>query len=265
MNTGYYKNLIYNAELKIVAVITSSVLNRADKRSVMRQVKKIIQNVQHLNDNERHSLWLFAMNFYKHTVAGAARKVDADDRAASIYAVLRDDTPMLEKIKNDVVDNIEYRKKHEELVDVLQGDSKFYYCTEFTDPAKDHAAYQGRIYYKKNAEYSDEEKAYIFNAGLLSVDEVMLQPPYLCTRKNCRHRLIPVSFAEIGRLRRVSAQEYISYEVQQYRFYRDRLKLMQVVKKSFGDASLPLQMKTDMRRTRKLMQSWRNRAINSKK
>ena len=248
-----------------MAVITSSVLNRADKRSVMRQVKKIIQNVQHLNDNERHSLWLFAMNFYKHTVAGAARKVDADDRAASIYAVLRDDTPMLEKIKNDVVDNIEYRKKHEELVDVLQGDSKFYYCTEFTDPAKDHAAYQGRIYYKKNAEYSDEEKAYIFNAGLLSVDEVMLQPPYLCTRKNCRHRLIPVSFAEIGRLRRVSAQEYISYEVQQYRFYRDRLKLMQVVKKSFGDASLPLQMKTDMRRTRKLMQSWRNRAINSKK
>jgi len=260
MNTGYYKNLIYNAELRIVAVISSGVLNRASKQSVMRQVRKIIDAVPHLNDNERHSLWLFSTSFYKHTVAGAARKVDLDDRAESIYAVLKDDTLKLEKIKNDLVDSIEYRKKHEELVDVMQGDSKFYYCTEFTDPAKDHAAYQGRIYYKKNAEYSDEEKAYIFNAGLLSVDEVMLQPPYLCTRKNCRHRLLPVAFAEIGRFRRVSGQEYVSYEVQQYRFYRDRLKLMQVVKKSFGNVQIPLQMKTDMRRTRKLAISWRNRA-----
>jgi hypothetical protein len=79
----------------------------------------------------------------------------------------------------------------------------FFVCDEFGDCADDHADYQGKIYY--NADYTnfnltDQAKVMISRAitrkKLLSVQEVRDNKPFLTTRPNCRHRLIPISIDE---------------------------------------------------------------------
>lgn len=69
----------------------------------------------------------------------------------------------------------------------------FYITSFYGDCAKDHADFQGKIYYdanwKENApkDRIDEIQNYIDSKGLKSVQEVMDAPVYLTTRPNCRH------------------------------------------------------------------------------
>lgn len=69
----------------------------------------------------------------------------------------------------------------------------FYITSFYGDCAKDHADYQGKIYYdanwKENApkDRIDEIQNYIDSKNLKSVQEVMDAPVYLTTRPNCRH------------------------------------------------------------------------------
>lgn len=69
----------------------------------------------------------------------------------------------------------------------------FYITSFYGDCAKDHADYQGKIYYdanwKENApkDRIDEIQNYIDSKGLKSVQEIMDAPVYLTTRPNCRH------------------------------------------------------------------------------
>jgi hypothetical protein len=79
----------------------------------------------------------------------------------------------------------------------------FFLCDEFADCADDHADYQGKIYYNKDYQsfrLTDEAKQLISNAikqkQMLSVQEVREEAPFLTTRPNCRHRLIPISIDE---------------------------------------------------------------------
>lgn len=76
----------------------------------------------------------------------------------------------------------------------------FFLCDEYADCADDHADYQGKIYYNEAYEtfnLTEDAKAMIANAirvkGYLGVQEVREGKPYLTTRPNCRHRLIPIS------------------------------------------------------------------------
>lgn len=69
----------------------------------------------------------------------------------------------------------------------------FYIASFYGDCAKDHADFQGKIYYdanwKENApkDRIDEIQNYIDSKNLKSVQEVMDAPVYLTTRPNCRH------------------------------------------------------------------------------
>lgn len=247
-------------EVKIASIINSGVLNRASKRIVLQKVRSEIRNMKFLNDAERNQLWVFMTSHYRHCIAGAGRETDLPKRADQIYSVLRKDNLTLEHLKNDLANSVEYRRKHNELVEMLTNDDeKFYLCTVLRDCATDHQAYQGRIYYKEGASYSDEELKYISNHKLLSINEVIVKPPYLTTRRNCRHRFVPVSFLSVKT--GVSEREYsfheISYEEGQYHLYRDRYKMMQNIKKMFADNGVESkQLKLDMKKTQKLVISW---------
>ena len=69
----------------------------------------------------------------------------------------------------------------------------FYITSFYGDCAKDHADYQGKIYYDSNwkdnapKDRIDEIQNYIDSKGLKSVQEIMDAPVYLTTRPNCRH------------------------------------------------------------------------------
>ena len=261
VNKEYLKSYLYGVEVKLADKIMSSVLERKPKVIVMKEVKKDIQLLSVLSDVDKNQMWLWAVKFYRHCIAGAARKKEMDDRAEMLYTVLRNESVQLEHLKNELVDSIEYQKKHSDLVRILSDEeNKFFYCTVLSDPAPDHAAYQGKIYYKRNATYSDEEQLFIDTQGLMSVDEVVLVRPWLTTRRNCRHRFIPVSFkdAQTGDYRDFRKSHEITYEEGQYRTYRDRYKMMAKFKKSFVDkgVKVPDQLKADIKRTRLLVKKW---------
>ena len=74
----------------------------------------------------------------------------------------------------------------------------FYISNEFADCADDHKDYQGKMYYDerwRSFNLDDEITKKIESAisGMKSVQEVREGPPYLTTRPNCRHSLVPIS------------------------------------------------------------------------
>lgn len=75
----------------------------------------------------------------------------------------------------------------------------FYLCSYFSDCAKDHADYQGKIYYDEDwvryvpkAE-QEQVRNYIASNKLMSIQDVRDNKPYLTTRPNCRHTFRPIT------------------------------------------------------------------------
>lgn len=76
----------------------------------------------------------------------------------------------------------------------------FYMCDSFGDCAKDHADYQGKVYYNADANITKEIQDYIDANNILSMQEVSQGEPYLTTRPNCRHNFhaIPTDKVLVG-------------------------------------------------------------------
>lgn len=263
MDKRRLKSLIYNYEVRVAAVITDGVMRRDSRARVLNRAWKEVLKVD-LDVSEQTRMWQFATSFYRHCVAAAGRESDVQKRAEKVYTVLRDDTQMLEHQKNVLADAVEYRTKRQELIGILSSESNFFYCTAHKNPADGHRDYQDRIYYRKNGNLSKEEKQFVRSQRLLAVEDVVLEPVYLCTRKNCKHRLIPISFesAKNGDVRGESSVNDISYEEEQYLNYRDRLKMYVKIKNVFKEidgVEVPDQMKVDVKRTYKLIRAWKGR------
>lgn len=77
-----------------------------------------------------------------------------------------------------------------------------YLCSSYGDCASDHAAYQGRVYIKKNwksfvpKEQQSKYEEYIKTNGTLYFEDVTQNKPWLCTRPNCRHSMTPITFEQ---------------------------------------------------------------------
>lgn len=73
----------------------------------------------------------------------------------------------------------------------------FYICNSFGDSAPDHADYQGKIYYNADSDISDEEQEYINQNGILSMQEVINNDPFLTSRPNCRHEFTAIPSEDV--------------------------------------------------------------------
>lgn len=75
----------------------------------------------------------------------------------------------------------------------------FYVCDTYSDCANDHLDWQGKMYYdekvlrqlRSNPHYNEFMKG--VRKCKSSVEKVTTGKPYLTTRPNCRHRLVPIS------------------------------------------------------------------------
>lgn len=264
MDKQRLKSLLYNYEVRVVSAITAGVTSRASKQRTLKKAFDEMVRVQ-LEPIEQARMWQFTTSFYRHCVAAAGKEVDIQKRADKIYAVLRDDLQLLEHQKNEIANAVEFRKKNQELVGMLSSESNFFYCTAHKNPAQGHAAYQDRIYYRRNGQLSEAERKFVRSQKLMAVEDVVLGPIWLCTRRNCRHQLIPISFqsAQTGDYRIETNGHEISYEEEQYLGYKDRLKMYVKLKESFkkidGITDIPQQMKLDIRRTYGLCRAWRQK------
>ena len=269
MNKQFLRSYLYKIQMQIVADIENGVLNRANKRDVMRLVRERVRKTQFLNEVEKNELLLWGVTTYRHTVAGASGEKNVEKRAENIYSVLKNDVSMLERTKNELINSVEYRSKHEKLVNLfLDQDNRLFYCTVVDKCASDHAEFQGKFYYREGIDYSEEEWDWIKKNGLLSINEVTLEKPFLGTRRNCRHRFVPISFkrAQMGYESHERDYVDISYEEEQLRNYRDRHRMLLTVKKMFEkNGTKPPQLEIDLKRTNVLVREWGYRAKKSSK
>ena len=257
MNKSRIKATIYVYEVKVTSIIASGVQNRASKREIMNKCRQQIVHYN-LSDAEKNQLWVFCTQTYRLMITAARRNPNIEERGELVYAVLKKRIPDLEKLKNDLSNDVEYRLKHNELIELLDNhDNHFYYCTVHKDPAEGHKNYQGKIYYRKNLwdDFTGQEKKYVQKHGLIAVEDVVLEPVWLCTRKNCKHRLIPVLFETLkkGIKKDIVDNHNISYAESQYRVYFDRLKLLVKLKK---DGIQSNELDEDIKKTRALVKKW---------
>ena len=251
MNKKRIKASIFVYETKVTSIIAVGVQNRATKHDILRQCRQEIVHYP-LSDSEKNQLWVFCTQTYRLMITAARRNPNIVERGELVYAVLKKRIPDLEKLKNDLANDVEYRLKHTELIELLDDHSNhFYYCTVPTDPA------EGKIYYRKNLweEYTAVEKKYVQKHGLIAVEDVVLEPVWLCTRRNCRHRLIPIPFETLkkGVKKDIVDNHNISYAESQYRIYFDRLKLLVKLKK---DGLMSEELDEDIKKTRALVKKW---------
>lgn len=131
--------------------------------------KKIIDNNKTKSENADLVLLLFNKNQYNNK---AKKLINHDLMEKS------------EKEKGKVIKN--YIKDSR-----IEG-KWFYMASSHNDSAKDHAPYQGRLYYDDKA--PEEIIRWAYSRGLYSIQWVMDGPVWFITRPNCRHFFKALNF-----------------------------------------------------------------------
>lgn len=292
----YVKRRLVKLEIDVFAIIANGLIHHTPKQKILAQLRKEIQvlSVQiGLDDVEKNRLWLYAYKQYqevsKKTTVSLLRierkfgkKEDYEQslvqRRGVIYDSIRAKIQNNDLIKeaNSVMYNYEYRMKHDELYgneglldSAKSSGSPFFLCSSHKNPAKDHADWEGKMYYDENFEdyvsgtdlYSC--RAYIRNHKLKSVQWVAGAPVYLTTRRNCKHYFINVPIEQVmhnscrSLLRKhgMVMQDVapVSRNVLYYREYYNRLKVEEALNKLVPNEKLS----KDIAKDKKLLDKWK--------
>lgn len=285
----YVKRRLLKLEIDVFSIISNGLVQNLGKAKILAQVRKLIRSISvqvGLDEAEQNLIWNTAYATYIRSsrqtsvqlrkLARAGAKGNAGGRAEAVYSSIRAIIQKNDLIKasNQVMYMYEFRMKHEEVYQNLLGNntSPFFLCSSHPKPAKDHAGWEGKVYYdedwEKKGVWTDEEKssirAYIRNHKLRTVQWVCGEPVYLVTRRNCKHYLKELPIEEVlhasarSLLRKhgmyMKDEVPASREVLTYREYYNRLKIEESLHSTFPNEILAQDIKKD----RKLLEKWRN-------
>ena len=155
--------------------------------------------------------------------------------------------------------------------DAEEDKSPFFLCSSHPKPAKDHANWEGKMYYDEDyeqyvsPEQLDSIRAYIRNHKLQTVQWVTGAPVFLTTRKNCKHyfKNIPLdqvlhsSARSLLRKHGMMMKEEVPVDrkVLYYREYYNRLKVEEALHKLVPNEKLA----QDIAKDKKLLDKWRKK------
>ena len=282
MSKRWIKSQLFGFEVRGTAAIVNGLVHHAPKQVVLKHIKRNLMLTSarlKLNNNEIGSLWLDMVSRYNRIskkTFSSLRKSDSDyrsdleNRQNAVYAAVRKEFDALERAKNSVADEIEYRAKSDAARDMLR-DGVFYLCSAHKNPASDHADYQGKVYVnadwasRVDADTAEKVQDYLDKHGTMTVQDVMFSPPYLVTRRNCKHFMIPVSVEDVLK-RSVRAmlrdndmildEKPMNETERVYKGYYERLKVLVELRKMVRSSELD----KDIKRTRVLVRKWVVRA-----
>lgn len=295
----YVKRRLMKLEIDVFGIIANGLLHHTPKVKVLNQIKKEIQRISvllGLSDLEKNRIWLNCYAHYltvvKKTTVSLLRierkfgkKEDYEEslqqRRQMIYSSIRANIQnnYLIKEANELMYMYEYRVKHDEMfgpggiLDAARSNSRayspFFLCSSHPKTAKDHAGWEGKMYYDEDWEqYADEAdhdriRAYIQNRKLRSVQWVVGAPVYLVTRRNCKHFLTNIPIEEVmhGSARSILKRRNlfmkeevpVSKEIRAYREYYNRLK----VEIALHNLVPNEQLAKDIKKDKKLLDKWR--------
>lgn len=294
----YVKRRLVKLEIDVFGIISNGLLHHTPKHKIIAQLQKEVKllSVQlGLSDLERNRLWISAYNKYvsvSQKTFTSLRKIERKfgkkedyeqslvQRRAVIYSSIRANIRNNDLVKeaNSVMYNYEQRLKHDELfgtqgllANAEEGKSPFFLCSSHPNPAKDHAAYQGKLYYDEDWESyvpeldKDRIRAIIRNRKLLTLQYIVGAPVFLTTRRNCKHYFINVGIDEVAhasarsliRKHGMIMEDEVSVprKVLYYREYYNRLKVEEALHKLVPNEKLAQDIKND----KKLLDKWKNK------
>lgn len=189
------KELILGTESRCVAIIRADIAGRTPRFITMIKIKKEINRLGDLNSADFKYLFGKMKDIYTR-LSLKWRKSAKNDRKIVLDNAALDEFDSVEAAKNVLAGKMESRAKIKE----IRGfDGVFYVCSVFKDCAKDHLAYQGKLYYaagwEERVPAADRSRIsrFIEKKKLMCIDDVCFDYPYLVTRPNCRHRFSSVS------------------------------------------------------------------------
>lgn len=293
----YVKRRLVKLEIDIFAIISNGLLHHTPKKKTLDMIKKEILSLTvqiNLNQVEINHVWYRAYEDYQRIskqTFGSLRRIERkfgkeedyekslSQRQEVIYNSIRAkilDNSLI-KEANKVMYNYEHRMKHDELYGngglLENSESPFFLCSSHPNPAKDHAEWEGRMYYDEDweakGEYSEDEKdairAYIQNHKLRTVQWVTGAPVYLIVRPNCKHYFVNIPLNEALKasaralLKKhklyMPDEEPASREVLTYREYYNRLKVEEALDKLVPND----QLKKDLQKDKKLLDKWKKK------
>ena len=215
----------------ITAIVYNGLVHDVPKHKVYGQIKAEINyftsKTPGMTYRERGYLWATSLKAYslcaKQAYYGLKKAKSAptyqerlENRSNEAFKAIKTNfigSTALSKATNDIINRVESRYKLSEL-DKNEGNSIFFLCDVHEPCADDHKNYQGRLYIKEDWElYVDDPvvaakiNAYLHNHPIMKTQtlEWVLgkkssnkeASPYLITRPNCKHHLIPVSIDEV--------------------------------------------------------------------
>ena len=288
------KEVLYGSEVRLMGIIANGIVHSTPKAVIFRNMKKEIWHTTKylvLTEAEMQLMWSESTVMYNRVSKETFRDMRVSERKfgkkedyeqylafrkEKLYDSVHKNWEILEKNKNSLADTVEYRVKLAEKQSILASKSVFYVCNWFKDCAKDHVPYQGKVYVHDNwEEFADDQdvdhiRAYIKNHRIMKVNEVVNNAPWLTTRRNCRHKLYPISVEEVlgssvrrilktHDLRGVHENEYnmvLTPSKVAYIGYYERLKGLSYLKKLFDTPKLD----KDIKNTKILVAKWRDRS-----
>ena len=289
----YVKRRLVKLEIDVFAIISNGLIHHTPKQKTLNNIRKELNllSVQiGLSDAERNQMWVDFYGQYqyisKKTIVDLKRierkfgkKEDYEQslvqRRGVIYNSIRakiQDNDLVKKA-NQIMYSYEQRLKHDQtqaLIDSAEeSKSPFFLCSSHKNPAKDHADWQGKLYYDEDwesyvdADEVDHIRAIIKNRKLHTVQWVVGEPVYLTTRRNCKHYFINISIDEAlhNSPRSLVKKHNMMMEdesptprnVLYYREYYNRLKVEEALHKLVPNEKLA----QDITKDKKLLDKWK--------
>ena len=174
-------------------------LNRAVIQGHQKDISQITSNVKEIKSDVADTLYKeIQKQIYRSNRTGVVYSVPTEDGNYK-YRNWKWENYMEMKVRtdlqNEITDNL--------ISNGIEAGVVFFICSFYGDCAKDHAEYQGKIYYADGwqayapKDRIDEISDYIKANRLMSVNDVTLNAPYLTTRPNCRHYFQYISIDEV--------------------------------------------------------------------
>lgn len=300
----YVKRRLLQLEIDVFGIISNGLLHHTPKHKILAMIRKELQIISvqvDLDPAEINQLWGRFMILYREisqkTFVSLRRielkfgkKEDYEEslkqRRAVIYSCIRARIMQNDLVKaaNEMTYQYEYRHKRDEifgvggLLDQEEDDySPFFLASSHPKPAKDHAEWEGKMYYDEDWEKHipatdpdhDRIRACIRNRKLRTVQWVVGAPVYLVTRRNCKHylRCLPIDEVLHASARALlkkhgmymPEEKPVSREVLYYREYYARLKVEEALHELVPNE----QLAKDIVKDKKLLAKWA-KIINNK-
>lgn len=261
------------------------------KQKILMQVKNSVRAIASelgLDQREVNALWKNCYSMYANLAKktyglnkrSAWKEMEDEDKYHVIYSYFRANIQKNEMIHdaNQVMYLYENRKKWDKIDMLLdKPTSPFFLASAHPLPAKDHADYEGRLYYdedwEEKGEYSDAEKlairALIRNRKLDTVQYITQGPVWLCTRPNCKHYLANMPLNEVlhssarSMLRKhgmyMKNEVPVDQKLIYYREYYNRTKIEETLMKYIPNKKL----EEDLKKDKKLLDKWKDKLYNN--